>query len=146
MHAVGYNEFDFFWKMKNTDPLMGAKFKSKKHLLNIFLFWAVFCAFGFKVFKKCLYDKNDKWKKSKKISKNAEFHADFESVEKVVKKCTQKKFQRIQNQREFCVFLCPFWIFKRKYFLLFLAFFVNFYCKCAQNGSKIEKTFFMNVS
>ncbi len=30
-------------------------------------------------------------KKSKKISKNAEFHADFESVEKVVKKCRSYK-------------------------------------------------------
>jgi hypothetical protein len=30
-------------------------------------------------------------KKIKKILKNAEFHADFESVEKVVKKCTKKK-------------------------------------------------------
>ncbi len=29
--------------------------------------------------------------KSKKVSKNAEFHADFESVEKVLKKFTQKK-------------------------------------------------------
>jgi hypothetical protein len=25
------------------------------------------------------------------VSKNVEFHADFESVEKVLKKCTQKK-------------------------------------------------------
>jgi hypothetical protein len=31
------------------------------------------------------------FEKSKKVSKNAEFHANFESVEKVVKKCTQKK-------------------------------------------------------
>jgi hypothetical protein len=31
------------------------------------------------------------FEKSKKVSKNSEFHADFESVEKVVKKCTQKK-------------------------------------------------------
>jgi hypothetical protein len=30
-------------------------------------------------------------KKSKKVSKNAEFHADFKSVEKVLKKCTKKK-------------------------------------------------------
>ncbi len=30
-------------------------------------------------------------KKSKKVSKNAEFHADFKSVEKFVKKCKQKK-------------------------------------------------------
>jgi hypothetical protein len=29
--------------------------------------------------------------KSKKVSINAEFHADFESVEKVLKKCTKKK-------------------------------------------------------
>jgi hypothetical protein len=29
-------------------------------------------------------------KKSKKVSKNAEFHADFESVEKSVKKCNNK--------------------------------------------------------
>jgi len=30
------------------------------------------------------------WKKSKKVSKNEEFHADFESVEKVVKNYTKK--------------------------------------------------------
>ncbi len=33
---LGYNEFDFFQKMKNTDPLMGAKLKSKTHLQNTF--------------------------------------------------------------------------------------------------------------
>jgi hypothetical protein len=43
--------------MKNTDPLMGAKLKSKSHLQNKFFdFCAVFCAFGFKVCKKCKYD------------------------------------------------------------------------------------------
>jgi hypothetical protein len=44
--ALGYNEFDFFKEIKNTEPLMGAKFKSKTHLLNIFLdFWRrFFCA------------------------------------------------------------------------------------------------------
>ena len=55
--------------MKNTDPLIGAKLKSKTHLLNTF----------FDFFK------------LKKVSKNAEFHADFESVEQVVKKCAKKK-------------------------------------------------------
>jgi hypothetical protein len=35
--------------------------------------------------------KNFFWKNSKKVSKNAEFYADFESVEKVLKKCTKKK-------------------------------------------------------
>ncbi len=33
-------------------------------------------------------------KKLKKVSKNAEFHADFESVEKVVKKCTKKSYKQ----------------------------------------------------
>ncbi len=32
--------------------------------------------------------------KSEKISENAEFHADFVSVEKVVKKCTQKSYKQ----------------------------------------------------
>jgi hypothetical protein len=34
--------------------------------------------------KKCFAKKSEN-------TKNAEFHADFESVEKVVKKCTKKK-------------------------------------------------------
>ncbi len=33
-------------------------------------------------------------KKSKKISKNAEFHADFESVKKVDNKCTKKSYKK----------------------------------------------------
>ncbi len=31
---------------------------------------------------------------SEKISKNAEFHADFESIEKDVIKCTQKSYKQ----------------------------------------------------
>jgi hypothetical protein len=31
------------------------------------------------------------------MSKNAEFHADFESIEKVVKKCTQKSKTSLTN-------------------------------------------------
>jgi hypothetical protein len=31
---------------------------------------------------------------SKKVSKNAEFHADFESVEKVVKKLTKRSYKQ----------------------------------------------------
>ncbi len=33
-------------------------------------------------------------KKSEEVSKDAEFHADFESVEKVLKKCTKKSYQQ----------------------------------------------------
>jgi hypothetical protein len=45
--AVGYNELDFLKKIQYTDPLMGAKLKSKTHLLNRFFdfwrrFWRVF--------------------------------------------------------------------------------------------------------
>jgi hypothetical protein len=36
--------------------------------------------------KKCFFLKNSIW-----VSKNAEFHVDFESVEKVLKKCTKKR-------------------------------------------------------
>ncbi len=35
-----------------------------------------------------------KFEKSKKVSKNAEFHADFKSVEKVFKKCTKKDISK----------------------------------------------------
>ncbi len=63
-----------------------------RHIYKIrfLIFWGIFCAFGFKVFRKCDYDpKNFLVKKSRKISKN-EFNADFKSIEKVVKKCTKK--------------------------------------------------------
>jgi hypothetical protein len=40
--------------MKNADPVMGAKLKSKTHLQNMFFdFLSRFCAFSFKVCKKC---------------------------------------------------------------------------------------------
>ena len=48
--TLGYNKFDFKKKIKNTDPLICAKFKSKTYLLYTFLiFGTVFCAFSFKV-------------------------------------------------------------------------------------------------
>jgi hypothetical protein len=68
---------------------MGAKLKSKTHLLNtrtFFDFWAVFCAFGFKVWKKYLYGlkKICFWKKSKKVSKISRwFRFRWKSCEKM---------------------------------------------------------------
>jgi hypothetical protein len=87
--AIGYNEFDFCWKIKNTGPLMGAKLKSKT--LRFFIFNAVFARLALK-FDKSTYMtlKNFLLKKSKKVSKNAEFHADFKSIENFFKKCTKK--------------------------------------------------------
>ncbi len=55
------------------------------------MFLSVSCAFAIKVKKKYYDDlKIFFFFKSKNVSKNAEFHADFESVEKVLKKCTKK--------------------------------------------------------
>jgi hypothetical protein len=42
--------------------------------------------------------KNFFGKKSKMVSKNAEFHADFKSVETVLNKCTKKSYK--QNKFE----------------------------------------------
>jgi hypothetical protein len=78
--------------MKNTDPLMGAKLKSKTHLQNRFFdFLSRFLRVWLQSLKKVLIWPKTFFLKSKKVSKNAKFHADFESGEKVVKKCTKKK-------------------------------------------------------
>ncbi len=73
---------------------MGAKLKSKTHLQNKFFdFLSRFLRVWLQSLKKVLIWplKTFFFEKSKKVSKNAEFHADFEYVEKVVKKCTKKK-------------------------------------------------------
>ncbi len=45
----------FLKKIKNTDPLMDAKFKSKTHLLNTFFdIWHQFLRFWFQSLKKIL--------------------------------------------------------------------------------------------
>jgi hypothetical protein len=60
---------------------MGAKFKSKTHLLSsIFDFWRRFLQVWLQSLKKVqILPKNFFWEKSK----NAEFHSDFKSVEKL---------------------------------------------------------------
>ncbi len=81
--------------MKNTDPLMGAKLKSKTHLQNPFFdFLRRFLRVWLQSLKKGLRWTLKKifWKKIKKVLKNAVFHADFESVEKVVISYKQNKF------------------------------------------------------
>ncbi len=58
-----------------------------------------------------------------------------------------KLFQRIRSQREILRFLISFSIFLQKRFLgVILALFANFEAKCAKNGSKNQKTYFVNVS
>jgi hypothetical protein len=74
---------------------MGAKLKSKTHLQNRFFdFLSRFLRVWLQSLKKILFLKKKFFFKSKKVSKNAEFDADFESVEKVVKKCTKKSYKQ----------------------------------------------------
>ncbi len=76
---------------------MGAKLKSKTHLQNTFFdFLSRFLRVWLQSLKKVLiWPKNFfLLKKSKKVSKNAEFHADFESVEKVVKNAPKKSYKQ----------------------------------------------------
>jgi hypothetical protein len=63
-----------------------------RHIYSIcFFLEAVFCAWGFKVWKKYKYDpKKNFFEKIQKGIKNAEFHADFKSVEKVLKNSPKK--------------------------------------------------------
>jgi hypothetical protein len=69
---------------------MGAKFKCKTHLLNTFFILAPFLRVRLQSLKKYYYDIKNWEKIKKKISKNAEFHADFKSVEKVYKNAPKK--------------------------------------------------------
>jgi hypothetical protein len=73
---------------------MGAKIKSLTNLLVKFFFGAVFCAFGFKVWKEYQYGLKLFFFLNKKRSKNREYHADFKSVKKVLRKCTQKSYKQ----------------------------------------------------
>ena len=57
---LGYNKFDFFYKIKNTDPLMGAKCKSKTHLLIGTVSWDRFQKFWLK-FKELGLTKGRGW-------------------------------------------------------------------------------------
>jgi hypothetical protein len=74
---------------------MAAKLNSETHLLNRFFdFWRRFLRVWLQSLKKVLiWPKNFfyKIKKGIKKPKNAEFHADFKSAEKVLKQFTQKK-------------------------------------------------------
>jgi hypothetical protein len=76
---------------------MGAKMKSKTHLLNKFFdFLSRFLRVWLQSLKKVLiwHKKIFFLKKSKKVPKNAEFHADFESVKKLWKNAPKKSYKQ----------------------------------------------------
>jgi hypothetical protein len=75
---------------------MGAKFTSKTHLQNVFFdFLSRFLRVCLQSFQKVLIQYDEKTNFfNKKKSKNAEFHSDFESFEKVVKKMHQKSYDQ----------------------------------------------------
>jgi hypothetical protein len=65
---------------------MGAKFKSKTQWLNTFFdFWRRFLR---------VWLQKNILKKPKKVSKNAEFHADFKSVGKFFFKFTKNSYKQ----------------------------------------------------
>jgi hypothetical protein len=134
---------------------MGAKLKSKTHLQNTFFdFLSRFLRVWLQSLKKYKYGlKIFFLKKSQNVSKNAEFHADFESVEKVVKKCTKKKVisktsLTNMSKSEKSAFFRH--VFANNFFLkhFFNTFSTdsklsNFDCKCAGNGSKKTENLFL---
>jgi hypothetical protein len=94
--ALGCNEFDFFFRKWRIQTHWWVQNWNLRHIYKIcfLIFWAVFSHLALKFAKSAnMTPKKIFWQKSKTISKNAEFHADFESVEKVVKKCTKKNLQ-----------------------------------------------------
>jgi hypothetical protein len=82
-----------FLQLGSPKPLDGCKkFNSKTYLLKkvFIVFWAVSSSLDFKVSKKCKNDKHFLLQNCNKVSKNEEFDADFETVEKVAKKLMRK--------------------------------------------------------
>jgi hypothetical protein len=72
---------------------MGAKLKSMTHLLNTFFdFLSRFCAFGFKVIKKCEYEKKILFL-SKKTSKTQNFKLISDPLKKLLKMHTKSYTQ-----------------------------------------------------
>ncbi len=162
---------------------MGAKLKSKTHLLNTFFncFEPFFTRFASKFAKSAnLNPKNFFLKKIRKDIKKRRFSRWFRIRWKSCKKCTKKSYQRKSwtNMSKkwkkaffpshFCyLFMVHFFITfstdsksawnsaffdthiefcSKKIFLLLLALFLDFDCKCAGNAQKNGKSFFMNVS
>jgi hypothetical protein len=65
------------------------------HLIRVLIFGAVFARLASKFEKVLIWPKKKFEKKIKiKILKNAEFHTDFKSVEKVLEKCTKKVIRK----------------------------------------------------
>ncbi len=90
--------------------------------------FAVSCTFAIKVYKKCQKEQQKKFLFQNLIwvSKNAEFHADFKSVEKVLKKCTKKVISK--NVTEICTFFTFTRVRQTCFAITFFgAFFNNFF-------------------
>ena len=83
--------------MKYTDPVMDVKLKSKTHLQNTFFdFLSRFLCVWLQSLKKVIIWSLKKLflKKSKKVSKNAEFHADLNPLKKLLKNAHTKSYKQ----------------------------------------------------
>jgi hypothetical protein len=79
----------------------------------------------------------------KKNIKNAEFHVDFESVEKFVQKCTKKSYKQNKFDELWCIFSKLFQ--NSAFFDTHIEFLRKIDCKCTGNGSKKWKILFIYV-
>ncbi len=111
-----------FLKIKNTHPLMGAKFKSNKHLYHkIFWFFAPFLARLASKFEKSTNMTKKKIFFIREVIKKRRISCWFQIRCKSFSKCTEKGYrenkfdeQQIWNQRAFLCFLIPFFLKKKK--------------------------------
>ncbi len=78
-------------KIKNTDPLMGTKLKSKTHLQNTsFDFLSRFSRVWLQSLKKLLIRPKKKFFLSKNVSKNANFMLISDPLKKLLKNIQKK--------------------------------------------------------
>jgi hypothetical protein len=93
MYGVGYNDFNNL--VRQNLWWLPKKIVRHIHKKRFSIFWAVSCAFAIKVYKKCQEEQNFLLLKySLWVSKNAECHADFEFIEKVLKNAPTKSISK----------------------------------------------------
>ena len=116
---------------------MGKKLKSKTHLLDFLIFWAVFGAFGFKVWKKYWYGRKKIffWKNRKRCQKTQNFTLISNPLKKLWKNAQKKVISKSltnMSESEKSAFFRH--VFANNFF--FGTFFQNFF-----NGFKISVKF-----
>jgi hypothetical protein len=115
--------------------------------ISLLIFWAVFCAFGVKVFKKCYYDQKlsakQVWRTWVKV-KILHISVPFLLITCFVHFCYF--FSGLEISVKFFVFRYPIWIFEDKFFFALINTFCKLWLQMRTKRLKKLKIFFMNVS